>query len=39
MVKSITNFTEKVYCIYPKEIANRPKTEFIQWHNENVYKG
>jgi len=23
----------------PEEITNRPKAEFIQWHNENVYKG
>lgn len=31
-------FHGKSLLYLPEEITNRPKTEFIQWHNENVYK-
>jgi hypothetical protein len=32
-------FHGKSVLYLPEEIFNQPKTEFIQWHNENVYKG
>ncbi len=37
--KEYYQFHGKSLLYLPIEITNRPKTEFIQWHNENVYKG
>ena len=37
--KEYYQFHGKSLLYLPEEITNRPKTEFIQWHNENVYKG
>jgi len=37
--KEYYQFHVKSLLYVPEEITNRPKTEFIQWHNENVYKG
>ena len=32
-------FHGKSLLYLPEEINNRPKSEFVQWHNENVYRG
>src|ERR1019366_10636253 len=32
-------FHGKRLLYLPKDIPNRPKAEFIEWHNENVYRG
>ena len=32
-------FHGKTLLYLPSENKNHPKAEFIQWHNENVYKG
>src|SRR5664279_5546967 len=37
--KEYYQFHGKSLLYLPEEIAYRPKTEFIQWHNDNVYKG
>ena len=37
--KEYYQFHGKSLLYLPEEITNRPKAEFIQWHNENVYKG
>ena len=37
--KEYYQFHGKSLLYLPEEITSRPKAEFIQWHNENVYKG
>jgi len=37
--KEYYQFHGKSLLYLPEEITNRPKPEFIQWHNGNVYKG
>ena len=37
--KEYYQFHGKSLLYLPQQIADRPKDEFIQWHNENVYKG
>lgn len=37
--KEYYQFHGKSLLYLPKEITNQPKAEFIEWHNENVYKG
>jgi putative restriction endonuclease len=37
--KEYYQFYGRSLLYLPEEIANRPKAEFIQWHNQNVYKG
>jgi putative restriction endonuclease len=36
--KAYYQFHGKSLFYLPEEITNRPKTEFIQWRNEDVYK-
>ena len=37
--KEYYQFHGKSLLYLPRQIADRPKDEFIQWHNENVYRG
>ena len=37
--KEYYQFRGKSLLYLPEDIKNRPKNEFIQWHNENLYKG
>ena len=37
--KEYYQFHGKSLLYLPKEITNKPKAEFIEWHNENVYRG
>jgi putative restriction endonuclease len=37
--KEYYQFHGKELLYLPTEIKERPRIEFVQWHNENIYKG